>query len=160
LSSEAESPVDGQRKRKSKGKRRKKGERQKDREEAAEKEDLPAEPAGQLPDHILIPTFKRVMTQGLVLSLISGGKRTEMTFWIDGEVLKWGKQKQVGKERGQVELRDIVSVMDAGPLEVRLGAGSGLCIEVGASSLVEKTLLLRSFLLSADDGAQCNGDVI
>mmetsp|Transcript_12888 Transcript_12888/g.25427 ORF Transcript_12888/g.25427 Transcript_12888/m.25427 type:complete len:309 (+) Transcript_12888:134-1060(+) len=140
------------RKRKSKGKRRKKIERQEDTSAATEQGDIPGEAPGQLPDHVLILTFQRVMAQGLKLCLISNGKRTEMTFWVEAGVLKWGKQKQAGKERGQVELRDVVSVVDAGPLEIRLGAASGSCIEVGASSLVEKALLLRSFLLSSYDG--------
>lgn len=149
---EPPTPEASRRKRKSKGRRRKRGAEKNDHDgigEAAESPSQSESSAGHLPDHILYATFQRVMAQGLVLTLISPGKRSEMTFWIDDGVLKWGKQKQNGKERGQIELRSIVSVVDSGTLEVRLGASSGMCLEVGASSLVEKALLLRCFVLAS-----------
>jgi len=100
-----------------------------------------------LPDHILVPTFQRVMKQGLCLAMFSSGraKRVEQVFWIEGSCLRWGKQK--GKERGCLELGELSLVEDIGGLEVRLSAHSGQTLEVGASSAVEKILLLRAFTL-------------
>jgi hypothetical protein len=154
-SSEAESPLEtrDRRKKKSKGKRRKKGEE----ENGVIKQDdsSPSESVCHLPDHILIPTFRRVMSQGLLLCLILNGKRSEMTFWIDGDVMRWGKQKNIGKERGQLELNDVATVVDIGPLEVQLGTNAGAAVELGASSLVEKALLLRSFQLLLHSRPSC-----
>jgi hypothetical protein len=105
-----------------------------------------------LPNHILIPTFTRVMTRGLVLVLISEKKQAEFTFWIDNSILKWGKQKQNGKEKGQVELKNLIGVEDTGPLALKLSFTTGTSIEMVASSSVEKSLLLRSFLLAMETG--------
>jgi hypothetical protein len=103
------------------------------------------DPTLRLPDRILMPTFRKVMSQGLMLSLISSSKRSEMWFWLDGDLLKWGKQKV--KERGQLNLDLLSSVQDSGPLELRLESTSGAILEIGASSSVEKSLLMRSFLM-------------
>mmetsp|Transcript_13535 Transcript_13535/g.16123 ORF Transcript_13535/g.16123 Transcript_13535/m.16123 type:complete len:288 (-) Transcript_13535:163-1026(-) len=106
-----------------------------------------------LPNHILIPTFTRVMTKGLVLTLISEKKQNEFTFWIENRFLKWGKQRQNGsKEKGQIDLKNLSSVEDTGPLELKLVFLNDTTIEMSASSSVEKSLLLRSFLLAIETG--------
>lgn len=137
-------------KRKSKS-RRSKGERS--RKVAEKGDEVPAQAessasTAHLPDHILIPTFNRVMAQGLQLTLIADDKRFEMTFWIDADVLRWGKKRANGKERGSLILSELCEVEDTGPVELKLGASIGnSSIEFAASSLVEKALLFRSFIL-------------
>jgi hypothetical protein len=101
----------------------------------------------ELPDAILMPTFERVMSLGLVLGLTdASGKRADMFFSMARGGLKW-RRKASGSERGCLLLSDLAAVEDAGGLELRLRATAGEAIQLGASSGMEKALLLRSFQL-------------
>lgn len=118
---------------------------------------IPSKDESTLPNHILIPTFQKVMSKGLVLNLITQHKKSiEMTFWIDqnSSILKWSKQKTNTEKKGgnSCDLKCLESVIDAGTLEISLEFTTGLSIEFSCSSSVEKSLLLRSFLLAMETG--------
>lgn len=104
-----------------------------------------------LPDDVLLGTFRNVMSTGLPVVVNTPAdapaKRALLSVDADG-VLRWGKSK-----RDRLRFEELASVDDlADTLDFTLAATSGRSVRVGASSHMEKALLLRCFglLLTTD----------